>query len=111
MITPRRVSFPSLGFSPGFQSLATKDERGRGLGDITLPDIPFPGDFDLSQTFDLAGYNVPVWLVVAAGLVGVYMLGGSGAKRKSRSAPAPVRRRARRRAAPKPRTIHFGGVA
>lgn len=91
MFAAANVQWPSLGFYPGFKSLATDpgnefDPPYKTLGDVILPGgstVPFPMALDLSGSVSIAGFQVPTLALVGGGLLlGLTLLhGGKGRRR------------------------------
>lgn len=97
MFANSKVQWPSLGFWPGFKSLATDpgnefDAPYKTMGDIALPggaSIPFPATFDLSGSVSIGGFEVPYIALLGGGialaLVFAGKKGGAAVRRRRAS--------------------------
>ena len=92
MFVNKTVEWPSLGYWPGFKSLATEPKDAfnapyQGLGDVALPggfSLPFPLSLDLSSSVTIDGFDVPIVALVGVAAVAAFSLLGGKAKRAYR---------------------------
>lgn len=81
---PGRVEFPTLGYEPGFRSLATRNPnefRLRGMGAVSLPfGFSFPTSVSELRSMELKNWA----LVGGVALLAFTMLKGGGGRRKRR---------------------------